>query len=249
MEVTGGGNSSRDNQHTSQIYQLLSESPPAQYTELVEPTRSMNNSNQSDDNALDLRVTSEGPRDLEIVDLDDTASVHDSNDDVTLEDRHRNKRQRIGSRREIPSNNIIELHDDDDTDYGSDLERIERDGGSIESSDEEHLSNSEEDAITFQQQKRIAEKKVSESSTLLSDFNCVICFDQPDILAATPCGHLYCRDCIYKAVSSTSKATATTGECSVCRRKVLYKKIVCLEMMLGRDELDALEEAEPNTGS
>ncbi|KAK9326057.1 hypothetical protein V1517DRAFT_335303 [Lipomyces orientalis] len=86
-------------------------------------------------------------------------------------------------------------------------------------------------------------EKPAESSSILSEFACVICFDQPDILAATPCGHLYCYDCIFRALSAGAKATATTGECSVCRRKVPYKRVLPLEMKLGEGESDEVEEA------
>ncbi|KAK9361813.1 hypothetical protein V1504DRAFT_389287 [Lipomyces starkeyi] len=122
----------------------------------------------------------------------------------------------------------------------------------IELNDDSSLA-SDEDAVAvidenedmeswLQNQQRI-EEKPTESSRILSEFTCVICFDQPDILAATPCGHLYCYDCIYRALSAGTKATATTGECSVCRRKVPYKRVLPLEMKLGEGELDEVEEA------
>lgn len=69
-----------------------------------------------------------------------------------------------------------------------------------------------------------------ESSTKLGDFTCVICFDQPEIVGATPCGHLYCYNCMYRALASGSKATSASGECSVCRRRVSYKSLIMLEM-------------------
>ncbi|KAK9470717.1 uncharacterized protein V1510DRAFT_422273 [Dipodascopsis tothii] len=72
-----------------------------------------------------------------------------------------------------------------------------------------------------------------ESSTKLSDFTCVICFDSPEMVAATPCGHLYCYECVYRALSASSHANAKGGECSVCRTRVLYKNVVVLEMRVG----------------
>ncbi|KAK9459664.1 uncharacterized protein V1516DRAFT_680496 [Lipomyces oligophaga] len=80
--------------------------------------------------------------------------------------------------------------------------------------------------------------KPEESSTLLSAFTCVICYDQPENIAATPCGHLYCIDCLYRALAASSTATATSGECSICRRKVFYKNIIPLELRVDDDYTD-----------
>ncbi|KAK9255077.1 hypothetical protein V1507DRAFT_441296 [Lipomyces tetrasporus] len=122
---------------------------------------------------------------------------------------------------------------------------IELNDDSSLASDEDGLEEIDEDEdIQFWGHHQPRIEKPAESSSLLSDFACVICFDQPDILAATTCGHLYCYDCIFRALSAGAKATATTGECSVCRRKVLYKRVLPLEMKLGEGELDEVEEAE-----
>ncbi|ODQ63548.1 hypothetical protein NADFUDRAFT_13977, partial [Nadsonia fulvescens var. elongata DSM 6958] len=67
----------------------------------------------------------------------------------------------------------------------------------------------------------------------LRDFVCPICLASPEIIAATPCGHMYCSDCIFKALSSTTRSSEVKGECSICRRKVLYKKVTFLEFKLG----------------
>jgi hypothetical protein len=64
---------------------------------------------------------------------------------------------------------------------------------------------------------------------------CCVCLDPPEVLAVTPCGHVYCGDCVLRALSSASKATTTVGECSICRRKVSYKSVTFLEMLV-RDE-------------
>ncbi|KAK9240038.1 hypothetical protein V1525DRAFT_396685 [Lipomyces kononenkoae] len=151
--------------------------------------------------------------------------VHDVVDvDEHLSSPSRRKRRRviIDAERE----DVIELKDD-----------------SSSSSDEEGVEQIDESATVSWRNLPQIEEKPRESPTILSEFTCVICFDQPDILAATPCGHLYCYDCIYRALSAGTKATATTGECSVCRRKVPYKRVLPLEMKLGEGELDEVEEA------
>ncbi|KAK9371098.1 hypothetical protein V1509DRAFT_615780 [Lipomyces kononenkoae] len=111
------------------------------------------------------------------------------------------------------------------------------------SDDDDGVDEIDENESGFWRDQPRIDEKPRESPTILSEFTCVICFDQPDILAATPCGHLYCYDCIYRALSAGTKATATTGECSVCRRKVPYKRVLPLEMKLGEGELDEVEEA------
>ncbi|KAK9477559.1 hypothetical protein V1514DRAFT_333634 [Lipomyces japonicus] len=148
---------------------------------------------------------------------------------------------------EVAAEGVINEYDYDDSDY-SELEDDDFDDVGGDNDDSISVGNSDDDGYSgnqdvLQWQKhKVVEEKPVESSTLLSDFNCVICFDQPEILMATPCGHMYCHECMYKALSSGSKATQTMGECSVCRRKVLYTRVIALELKLGDDELDQLEE-------
>ncbi|KAK9447258.1 uncharacterized protein V1518DRAFT_421755 [Limtongia smithiae] len=92
------------------------------------------------------------------------------------------------------------------------------------------------------------DERPTESSTILSDFSCVICFDQPDVVVATPCGHLYCINCVFRALSSGRKANRTYGECSICRRKVAYKRVVALEMKLAPDT-DGVDEVGLDAGA
>lgn len=68
--------------------------------------------------------------------------------------------------------------------------------------------------------------------TPLNHLKCCVCFDSPQICAVTPCGHLYCTDCIYRALTSQIKATKAKGVCSVCRRLVPYQKVTYLEFKL-----------------
>lgn len=37
---------------------------------------------------------------------------------------------------------------------------------------------------------------------LLSKYNCAICFDAPKDLCVTPCGHLFCGDCLFQALKT-----------------------------------------------
>lgn len=55
------------------------------------------------------------------------------------------------------------------------------------------------------------------------NFECPICFDNPETLAVIPCGHMYCSECVFKAV-------AVKGNCSICRKKVKHTMVKFLEM-------------------
>lgn len=65
----------------------------------------------------------------------------------------------------------------------------------------------------------------------IADFKCVICLDDPENLSATPCGHLFCNDCI-KTTLRFGHPSAKFGKCPVCRGKVVIKEIVPLELKL-----------------
>uniref|UniRef100_A0A060T7P2 ARAD1B21274p n=1 Tax=Blastobotrys adeninivorans TaxID=409370 RepID=A0A060T7P2_BLAAD len=66
----------------------------------------------------------------------------------------------------------------------------------------------------------------------LSNFTCSICYDEPEIVAVTPCGHLYCSECVFRALCSSVRATKYRGECSICRKKVPFKQVKYLEFKM-----------------
>ncbi|KAK7202863.1 hypothetical protein BZA70DRAFT_285207 [Myxozyma melibiosi] len=113
-----------------------------------------------------------------------------------------------------------------------------------EAEDEDDNDDDNEQSAEHKEWQRKQLEKPTESSTLLSDLNCVICFDQPDVLTLTPCGHMFCMDCIWRALCTGPKVTPTGGECPICRRKVHYKKLLPLQMRLADEELDELDEVE-----
>lgn len=84
----------------------------------------------------------------------------------------------------------------------------------------------------------------------LRHFKCPICLEQPDVVGVTPCGkcglsphllqtpeltsgHMYCNDCVFRALCSSDRATETRGECSICRRRVIYTQVRYLEFRRG----------------
>ncbi|VVT45796.1 uncharacterized protein SAPINGB_P000895 [Magnusiomyces paraingens] len=59
----------------------------------------------------------------------------------------------------------------------------------------------------------------------LEALECPICYEQPDIAVAMPCGHLYCSDCAANVVGYNPR-------CSICRKPVKLTDIRYLEFKL-----------------
>ncbi|KAG5361524.1 E3 ubiquitin-protein ligase complex SLX5-SLX8 subunit SLX8 [Yarrowia sp. C11] len=73
----------------------------------------------------------------------------------------------------------------------------------------------------------------ADTNSKLREMKCPICLESPDQLCVTECGHLYCGDCVFQALSSGVRASEATGECSICRKAVAYSKVVFLETRMG----------------
>lgn len=68
----------------------------------------------------------------------------------------------------------------------------------------------------------------------LGDLECPICYDSPEYLCVIPCGHLYCRDCI-------SKALTIKESCSICRKRTRLKDIVFLSIATRKKEKETIQ--------
>lgn len=78
------------------------------------------------------------------------------------------------------------------------------------------------------------EHRAANDSEGLKGITCVVCMEKPERLAAVPCGHYYCGDCVYTSLSCHPGANKTRGRCSVCRESVRYDQVLFLEMKRGK---------------
>ena len=56
------------------------------------------------------------------------------------------------------------------------------------------------------------------------DYRCPICFDPPDTALITPCGHIFCCDCLFQMVNS-SRTQRHSGHCALCRKDVPLRSV------------------------
>ncbi|CUS21520.1 LAQU0S03e04456g1_1 [Lachancea quebecensis] len=56
------------------------------------------------------------------------------------------------------------------------------------------------------------------------DYRCPICFDPPEAALVTPCGHVFCTECLFQMVNS-SRGQRSAGHCALCRRDVRFKDV------------------------
>ncbi|KAL3235017.1 E3 ubiquitin-protein ligase complex SLX5-SLX8 subunit SLX8 [Nakaseomyces bracarensis] len=56
------------------------------------------------------------------------------------------------------------------------------------------------------------------------DYKCPICFEPPEVSMMTPCGHVYCCECLFQMVNN-SRTPRKAGVCALCRKSVNLKNI------------------------
>lgn len=105
---------------------------------------------------------------------------------------------------------IVDLDDDDLKEYFV----ISED----EDNKEQEIENSQR---TVQEQLKDTSRQ---NTSNLKNAHCAVCFESPEHTYILPCGHIYCGDCVFKALSSTKQSNRTGGPCSLCRTFTSYRK-------------------------
>jgi len=93
-----------------------------------------------------------------------------------------------------------------------------------EDEDETNNTDKEQSASQRTVQEQLEDTSRQNNSNLHS-VHCAVCFDSPEQTYILPCGHVYCGDCAFKALSSTKQSNRTGGPCSLCRAYTPYKKV------------------------
>lgn len=74
-----------------------------------------------------------------------------------------------------------------------------------------------------------------EATKSFNQLQCPICFDDVSQAMVTPCGHIFCLECIQKSISSSAARGQTggrlgTGLCPLCRKLIHFKDTTLLRM-------------------
>lgn len=149
------------------------------------------------------------------VEGDDEENEEDD-DDIVVTNR--------ASRRKPPVNTSSRFNNipfsSDDEDKLVDLAHEDKDSNLREEIYEE--IESDED---IQAMRKTLENPPPQTKKGFKCYECPICFDNPEVIAVIPCGHMYCSDCVFKAI-------AVKGNCSICRKNVTYKQVKFLEVRI-----------------
>ncbi|GME71484.1 unnamed protein product [Ambrosiozyma monospora] len=125
--------------------------------------------------------------------------------------------------------NVPELLESDD----NDVEESDDDDDDEEEDEDDEIVILGSDGETEEKSKTTADmlKDSNKTSTKsLKDVTCPICFDGIEKCVASPCGHFYCSNCVYKALASSKVSSSASGCCALCRKTVNYKDLVWLKV-------------------
>lgn len=96
--------------------------------------------------------------------------------------------------------------------------------------DEEDDDEEDEEAVIEQGSQRPVSDQLMDNvkaqTSNLNNARCAVCFDSPEQTLILPCGHMYCRDCVFKALSSMKSSSKTGGPCALCRAGTSYKRVM-----------------------
>lgn len=71
---------------------------------------------------------------------------------------------------------------------------------------------------------------------------CAVCLDKPEVMAVVPCGHFYCRECVFTSLSCSRRANRVVGVCSICRKPARYDQVIYVEFKIGGAKAGAAPE-------
>ncbi|SCU95302.1 LAME_0F11606g1_1 [Lachancea meyersii CBS 8951] len=117
---------------------------------------------------------------------------------------------------------------------GSDAESEDETGHSAEASPE--LGTTPQTAVEILDDEVLPQER--REYRRARDYKCPICFEPPEIALFTPCGHIFCIDCLFQMINST-KANRRSGQCALCRRDVGLGKVKLLKLRKKRIPKDA----------
>lgn len=70
----------------------------------------------------------------------------------------------------------------------------------------------------------------------MKDVQCPVCMESITEAVATPCGHVFCSECIYQALAASKTGSGRglnnkkSGRCPICRNIVVYSKLRWLNL-------------------
>ncbi|GMG20177.1 unnamed protein product [Ambrosiozyma monospora] len=152
-------------------------------------------------------------------------------------DGRRNKRRKITLRN---CNGTTPNYREASTPYNvEELESHDDEVEEEEDDDDDEIVILGSDGETEEKSKTTADmlKESNNNSTkFLKEVTCPICFDEIKQCVASPCGHFFCSNCVYKALASSKVSSNASGCCALCRKTVNYKDLVWLKFRFLKKE-------------
>lgn len=123
----------------------------------------------------------------------------------------------------------VDLETDEQTPANLDIE--DEESSDIEIVEVQHPQDEQELFVEPHEGEGEASKSpVPAVSASLKTMRCPICLETPEIVAVAACGHPYCHECIFPALSSSRLANRREGQCSLCRKRVRYDQVIFMEL-------------------
>lgn len=116
----------------------------------------------------------------------------------------------------------------------SDIEIVE-----VQPSQEEH------EFLSKSQSSEDTQSPATATVPALKTMRCPICLETPEIVAVAACGHPYCHECIFPALSSSRLANRREGQCSLCRKCVRYDQVIFMELKVRHSSLGSSSDTPP----